>query len=114
MIEIRPATAELLKQYYGDMPPRTVRAIVAIDDDGEVLGVGGYYIEGVRAMVFSDIKPEMRDHKRALIMGTRAAIDLARSSGLTAIAIRETPESASFLEHFGFREFMPGIYEWLS
>jgi len=33
---------------------------------------------------------------------------MVRATGLTGVAQRETPESATYLEHFGFREFMPG------
>lgn len=114
-VDIRPATTELLSQYYGtEMPPRTVRAVVAVDAEGKVLGVGGYYVEGVRAMVFSDTSAEARANKRLMIMATRATLELVRQSGLSGMAVRETPESSSFLEHFGFRETMPGIYEWLS
>lgn len=113
-VEIRPATTELLQQFYGQAMPRTVRAVVAVDGDGKVLGVGGYYVDGVRAVIFSDLSHEVRQQKRVIIKATRATLEMVRASGLSGVAQRETPESAVFLEHFGFREFMPGVYEWLS
>lgn len=114
-VDIRPATPELLREFYGnEMPPRTVRAVVCVDSDGKVIGVGGYYVDGVRAVVFSDTTPEARSNKRLIIKATRATLDMVRATGLTGVAQRETPESATYLEHFGFREFMPGVYEWRS
>jgi len=113
-VEIRPATAELLEQYYGQMPPKTVRAVVGVDSDGNVIGVGGYYIEGIRAVVFSDMKPEARVHKRQIIKAAHAAIHLALDSGLSPIAVQQSPESETFLKHFGFTKLVEGIYEWHS
>lgn len=110
-VEIRPATPELLRQFYGSDVPWTVRAVVGVRD-GEVLGVGGYLVKGHVVMVFSDIKPGAP--KKAIVRGVRATLGLLRRAGLSGIAVREKPESATFLEHFGFQEFVPGVYEWRS
>lgn len=52
----RPATAADFRQFFGRLPETTVRAR-AIEIDGEVVGIGGYYVLGEQAVMFSDHKP---------------------------------------------------------
>lgn len=110
-IEIIPATAELLRDFYGEDVARTVRAVVAMQD-GKMVGVGGYYVDGQRAVIFSDLSEYGMTKKKAIVKATRATLDMVQSAGLVGTAIRQTEESATYLEHFGFIEYTPGVYEW--
>ena len=113
-IQIIPATSELLRQFYGEAVPKTVRAVVAMQD-GQMVGVGGYYIDRKqRAVIFSDLSEYGMTKKKAIVKATRATLDMVREAGLVGVAMRQTDASATYLEHFGFVEYAPGVYEWHS
>jgi hypothetical protein len=100
--EIRPATADDLARFYGSPPERTMRALVAVLD-GEPIAVAGiaYQRPGQPPYLFSDLKPEMRRHRKAIVKGARQMLrDLARP-GLVAIA--GEPTAPRLLARLGFR-----------
>lgn len=108
-VEIVPVTKEMMLDFYGQGFQRTIKAIAGVKD-GEVLGIAGYYIDMGRAVIFSDLKPGAP--KKAIVKGTRATLEMIKRAGLVGVAYRQDESAASFLEHFGFVEFAPGVYEW--
>jgi hypothetical protein len=84
---IRPATAADLERFYGAPPARTMRAWVAVLD-GEPLAVAGiaYQSIGQPPYLFSDLKPEMRRHRKAIVRGARQMLAAVARPGLMAIA----------------------------
>lgn len=108
-IQRRPARSSDIVRFYGRPSPRTIRA-TAYERDGEVLGVVGYYLEAGRAVLFSDVAPDVpkfaiwREAKRYM-------------AELKMPAICEgSDRSRAFLERLGwdFVQEIPGgyLYEW--
>jgi hypothetical protein len=111
MIEIRPATHEMLQRVSGDVPKRTARAIAAVRGD-EVLGVGGVYREGTNLVLFSYMTDELRKNKRALIRALRAVTRLMRGT-VYSWADPEIKGSDALLKHMGFEHYRDGVYQWV-
>jgi N-acetylglutamate synthase-like GNAT family acetyltransferase len=103
---IRHATLGDLISFYGEAPKETVRAIVA-ELDGEIIGVGSlvYQPKSVTGLKM-EIKPEMRRYKFSLHKGAKMLLDMARATGMPAVAaIRDAsePRSSQWLERLGFQ-----------
>lgn len=110
MIEILPATPELLARFYGDTPKRTSRAVAVVSGD-EVLGVGGVYREGANSVLFSDMKDELRKNKRALVKAVRAVMRLMKGT-VYSWADPDIEGSDVLLKHMGFEPYGDGVYQW--
>ena len=54
----RPATRQDFLDFFGKLPPYTLRAQV-MESGGRVVGIGGYWMAGNVAVVFSDL---VEDH----------------------------------------------------
>lgn len=54
--ESRPATAADFRAFFGREAPHALRAR-ALERNGEVLGLAGWYLAAGKAVVFSDMKP---------------------------------------------------------
>ena len=91
----RVATARDILAFYGQMPPRSVRATV-YEIDGKPVGIVGFYIDvGVRVM-FSDIKAGAP--KKAIWREAKAIMaDLTEPAVCVA-----TEGSERFLERLGW------------
>lgn len=96
---LRPATRSDLIDFYGQLPPMTVRAIVAVNDDKPV-GVGGYYLNGGVAVAFTN---QRNMPKRDIVRGARALIDMLKPLGMDVFAGAEG--DGSVLRHFGFEPY---------
>ena len=96
---LRPATAADLKAFYGDKPRPTVRAIVGVVD-GVPLGVAGISYERGQLMLFSDLKPEGRKYRKAIVKAARMVLEMAK--GIPILALAEHPSSCRFLTRLGF------------
>lgn len=117
MIEIRTATPELMARTRLPNPPRTMRALVAVDTDTEeAVGLCAIYPDGHRQCMLADISEQLRQDKRALIRGYRAALAIAakNTAPLHAVADPDIPGSAQFLEHLGFQQLTGDLYQWHS
>ena len=95
---IRPATREDIRRFYGKTIPMTTRAVVA-ERDGEIVGVGGYYLSNGVAIAFTNTDGSMS--KREIILGGRSVMDLLKNFGGPVVA-RSDEKSA--IGHFGFVE----------
>lgn len=108
-ITSRPATAADIRSFYGQMPPRSVRATI-YEFNGEPAAVFGFYIEhGVR-VVFSDIKVEAP--KKAIWREAKAIM-----ANLTEPAVCVATEgSERFLERLGWKfvdvSSEGTVYQW--
>jgi len=102
-------TSRLAEEYWGSMPPLTVRGIAAIQD-GRVIGLAGVCLMGTFWMVFSDTDDVFWKDKRAVVRAVRAIRKLIENLTLPVYAmVQEDKEKAEeFIEHVG------GIEKWLS
>ena len=66
MVEIRPATQKDVDAFYGKKPIYSMRAYVAVLND-EVIAIGGVCRQEGHMVAFSEMKPEMRKHKKDII-----------------------------------------------
>ncbi len=110
MINIEPATKEILECFYGKQK-RSVFAISAIEN-GKVVGVAGLYIDTSRFVMFSDLGNEVICNKRLIIKGMRKLKEFAKKKRLPIHAIGILPTADSFLKHMGFVEITKGLYQW--
>jgi hypothetical protein len=114
---LRPATAADIAAFYPGGFPHTMRAW-AIEIDGETVGLGGiaYRPAPMGAYLFSDIKPVLRKHPRAMVRAARAFLAEHGDAPVLAFADPNLPGSARFLAFLGFRFFAHGpgadAYQW--
>ena len=100
-VDIVPATTELVQDFYGYIPPKTIRAIVAVKD-GETIAVGGVFNIGMGWMVFSDMKPEFQKDKRNIAKGAWAIRKLIENIQLPVYAKAADVEGAeTLIDHIG-------------
>lgn len=113
MIEIKTATPELIRQYYGHDLPHSMRSLVAVRDE-EVIGVIGLYPENGQQVVFMDLNDELRKHPRALIKGGAIFMRWVRAAKMPTCARCDDtiPAAKRFLEHFGFKHLNNGVFVW--
>jgi hypothetical protein len=104
-LEFRPATPDLVREYYGGPAPVTFKGYVAVLDDRPV-GVGGVsFVNGVR-VAFSEMKDEMRPHLKARARAVRVMERLldSYSAPILAVANPDEPTSAGLLRKLGFKD----------
>lgn len=81
--------------FYGKQPPRAVRARV-LEQDGKPVGLAGYYVEGGKAVMFSD----MNDKIPAMTIWRESKAMMARIK-IPAVCVAES-NSGPFLERLGW------------
>ena len=100
MITSRPATLTDFRTFYEREPPQTFRAIVVESTDGDVVGFGGYWIEGGVAVAFSDIKDLS---KKDTVRAAHHLHDFLRDRNFPVIAPPASEEYGdTAMRHFGF------------
>lgn len=81
--------------------------------DGRTVGIGGYYVDGSRMVVFLELAPPARSSPitlcRALRQGMREAA--ARGLCLQAGIDESVPGAARLLEHLGFARVAQGVFQ---
>lgn len=102
--EIRQATAEDLVAFYGYPQERSTKAFVAVLD-GKPVAIAGVCYEGRGRppRFYSEMKPEMRPYRKAIVRGARLMLDSLRGMHALAIASQEEPGSVRLLLHLGFK-----------
>jgi RimJ/RimL family protein N-acetyltransferase len=101
--EIRPATHADLVAFYGKPPSQTSRSWVGVVD-GTVLAVFGLvYKRGRPAYFFSDLAPEARRYRIAIMRAARMMLDQMGQIPVPAFADPGIPAAGRFLERLGFR-----------
>lgn len=103
----RPATRADILGFYGRIPDKSVRARV-LEQDGEILGVAGYYMAGGTAVVFSDMKPGI-----SKMTIWRESVAMMKTIKMPALC-HASDGSGPFLERLGWRPVGPDgeVYEW--
>ena len=115
MLNIEPATNELLKAFY-QKPVPTMKAFVAVKD-GRPIGVYGYYIKNETVILFSDMTDELRQEKsfkRLIAKNYKLVLNLLKNTNLPVISIacRDTKGSDVLLKHMGFNPLIGDFYIW--
>ena len=112
MIELVPATAELVGQKAGLKNLPCLRAICGVED-GRMVGIAGTYLRDDGLIAFVEVDPWVWQHKRVVVKAAAKFFEWARSTGLPVHAMAdEAPASRRFLEHYGFKCLFGNIYEW--
>lgn len=119
-VEIVPATADHLRQFFGDSPRQTVRAW-AVLLDGKPVGLGGFAYGGDYITVFSDLRPEIRPYRKVILKAAQHVMREAVSrhqGAVMAIADPNEPTAPNFLKHLGFlwvgTSPQGEVYQWLN
>jgi len=104
----------MYESWYGEPPPRTVRAFAFVEG-GRILGIAGLIPANGFMMLFSDLSEEARRGARELLRTGRKLLAHAGARGLPVYATPapEVEAAPRFLERLGFRQVSEGgIYEW--
>ena len=102
-LEVVPATRALLTEYYGEPPTKSQRAWVGLLG-GKPAGVAGFLFHGQYITLFSDLKPEIRPHKKEIWRASAFIMEQAKryKTPVLAIADPDEPTAPRFLSRLGF------------
>lgn len=118
MVVIRPATTDDLLAVAKDGPCPTVKAL-AVERDGDLIGLLGFTLKDGRYWAFCDItSEEAKPFKLRLARAVNRLFDDMRALGVTRIysaADPDEPRAPLWLTHLGFRPdpWRPGLYRWM-
>ena len=113
-MNLRYATAEDFLKLDGATPKRTGRAIAAVSDDGEVIGIGGVYPDQTRYVMFSNLGEKLKANKRDLLKAIKGMRDLVKDLPYMPIIAEADPEicgSETLLKHLGFHHVFGRIWQ---
>jgi hypothetical protein len=102
---IRYATREEFREFFGKLPPTTVKGFVA-EVDGEVMAIGGYFYSGSDVIAFTDVNPKMR--KRDIVVAGKIFSEKLRALVPEVLAEAKNP---SALRHFGFEPYTGSLWK---
>lgn len=114
-MNIRPATAQDFRDHFKH-PQQTVRAWV-VEENGRALGIGGYYLDQGRTVMFAEILESGRKCQwpaRAMLTSARHVLAQAQKTGLPVCAVADpsVENSAKLLERIGFVHGYKETYVW--
>lgn len=114
MVEIVPATHDVLFRHYREPLGQSVYAIAAVDGD-KTLGVAGFYLTASGAVVFAELSDQLRAMPRVLIKGARRIFKALEDKRYNVFAkCDQNIEAAErFLLHLGFQRFDGDVFVWL-
>lgn len=106
-IEIVPINADMIREFYGEGQSPTIRGIAAIQE-GHVIAVAGIFRMEFGWMLFSDMKPEFLQDKRAIVRSVRELRKLIETVLLPVYAkVDENAEGAdTLIEHVGVKKWL--------
>ena len=101
--ELRTATTKDAYNFYGRMPTNSFKGIVAVEGD-KVIGIGGLFYTKSNLIAFSDMKPEMRPYKKAMVKGCRIIMDMVKNAEVPVYAVANSnePTAKNLLKRLGF------------
>ena len=101
--KLKTATAKDAFEFYGKAPSNSFKGIVAVEG-GKVIGIGGIFHNKTNLVVFTDMKPEMRQYKKAIVKGCRMIMNMVKEANrpVYAIANPDEPTAEKLLEKLGF------------
>lgn len=81
--------------------------------DGRTVGIGGYYVDGARMVVFLELAPQARRYPIALFKALRQGMREASVRGLSLQAglDESVPGAVRLLEHLGFERVAQGVWQ---
>lgn len=97
--------------FHGKQLPWTVKALVA-DLDGEIIGIGGVYYDGDRAVAFSGMKSAMRRFPMTMARGALAIMRLIGNQPCLAVPNPDEPGAERLLGRLGFEPFVEQVWRW--
>ena len=102
MVEIRPATQKDVEEFYGKKPMYSMRAYVS-EIAGKVVGIAGVCRQDGHMVAFSEMKPEMREHKKDIIRGYRKLFEIIQGyNTVFAVANRDEKLAKKMIIKLGF------------
>lgn len=112
-VKIMPATEAMLTDFYGEKPTKTVRALMGIVN-GKPLGLGGYYIDTARVVMFSDISEEGMRYKKTIFTIAKRMLVHARATGLPIWVTpdKKHSDATRMLERLGFKKLNEEVWIW--
>ena len=116
-MNIRPANGMDFVTYFKRPSQRTVKAWV-IEEKGRVLGIGGFYLDQGRTVMFAEITSDARQKcewpARAMLTSARHVLQQAMKTGMPIYAVADpsVENSAKLLERIGFVQGYKETYVW--
>ena len=102
MVEIRPATQKDAEEFYGKSPMYSMRAYVSVIG-GKVVGIGGVCRQEGHMVAFSEMRPEMREHKKDIIRGYRKIFEIIQGyNTVFAVANPNEKHAKKLITRLGF------------
>ena len=110
-MKIIKATADMIAEYYGHPMKRSAVVYAAIEDD-VVHGLGGWYTDEARKVIFTDMDDEVRAHPKLLFKTCKMVIEEAMHRG---VPLHSSPDlnieaSVRFLERLGFEQITKEVW----
>ena len=110
-VKIRAATKADVLAIEGKAYAHSFRGVTA-ELDGRVIGVAGV-MYSCPAQCFSNIKPELKKHKRAFVEAIKILRDILSESGEVYANASQTEATApQLLRHAGFIPITRELYKW--
>jgi hypothetical protein len=102
-VTFEPATIEHAKEFYGDQYRKSFKGYSALIG-GKVVGMGGLAYEKGQILLFSDMKDELRPHKKEIWKAIDILDDLVKKtkSPVVAVASNKEKRSEELLTKLGF------------
>ena len=115
-ITTRALTRRDLTNWYGREFTVTFRGTV-VEEDGEVIGFGGYSYEGRYVKVFMEVHPDWKVSPKVMLRAVKPVLEEAKKKHRVLHAVADNYDVApGFLEHFGFRKMYDSdqgeVYKW--
>jgi len=105
-------TKEILTKFYGEAPKETFKSLVVMDGE-RPLGVAGIHLNNGKAITFTDISKELREHKsfkRMIVKVYRRWMEILPNIPVYAEADPSIKGSEKLLEHAGFQHYRGDIW----
>ena len=103
---VRPCTRADFEAFFCKKPPMTLRALVA-ERDGEIVGIGGYYIVGGIAYAFTDQRGMTR---REMVRAAHSFMKFIHRIKTDVIAQCNSETGDTVLRHFNFRSYHDDVW----
>lgn len=106
-------TPELLEEFYGERPRKSMSSVVVVDN-GKPVGVAGLSLQNNMMVLFSDMSDEFRQskgYKRALVVGARKLMKRFPKMPVHAKASPGIEGSEELLKHLGFTHIRGDIWQ---
>lgn len=105
-MEIRFATGDDIRRWYEEsgkeFPGHSMRAVTA-EHNGKIMGLAGvYYQRGAPPVAFSEMLPEMVNHKKVIVKVTRMVMGMIENRKNLTLAMCDNVNGMGFCKKLGF------------